>query len=450
MNIKDITIENFKCFKSSQKIEFGKLTFLTGPNSSGKSSIIYSVLGAIQSEEFPFRFSTNGKYVDMGDFKEIAYRQNKNEKITLGFTLQNNLVNTINTVWKEDRGNNLPLLESLQAITDYFTLNIKLSNKKYIVDFSYNPDYDPQIKILNKELYQKFFNSFNDVIDNISDSKTREENVTKLIDDLTSPQNIKNLIVDEIPFSDKHVDADGTFKLKQIIDYILKLFTDYDNEINFISSFRLRPERTYLEQAKSKIKVDSFGDGYLDQIIIWEAKNKTKFNELIDILKNLGLLQNIKSKRLEGGRYEITVQITKDSVSTSLSDVGFGVSQFLPIIVADLQLPNNSTLYIAQPEIHLHPSIQSHFGGYLINQINKKNKKYVIETHSEYLLNSIRLGVVKGEIKEEDIKVYFIDGDDTTIHNITFNKKGQIKGAPDNFFKTYMMDVMEIAINAAE
>ena len=307
---------------------------------------------------------------------------------------------------------------------------------------------------MTKEIYKKFFTSFSDVLvtgeNKNTNTKSNKTNINKFIDDLTAPQNIKGLVLDDVPLSDSNLEEKGMFKLKQIFDVISKIFSDYDNKINFISSFRLRPERTYLEQTKSKLKVDSFGDGYLDQIIIWESKDKKKFNQLIETLKKLNLLEGIKSKRLEGGRYEIAVKIKKDGIDTSLSDVGFGISQFLPIIVADLQLPKSSTLYIAQPEIHLHPSVQSSFGDYLINQVIEESKNYVVETHSEYLLNKIRLAIVKNEIKEEDVKVFFVDSVDSSLHKILFNKKGQILNAPKNFFKTYMIDVMDIAINAVE
>ena len=451
MNIANISIENFKCFKKHTNIDFGKITLLTGANSSGKSSIIYSILGSLQSGEFPFNFSTNGKYVDMGDFKEIIHNHNRKEKINLGFTFQNGILHKINTTWCEDKENNLPKLEKLVAISDYFTLEVKAKKDKYVVDFTYDPKKDPQNNTVTREIYKKFFTSFSEVFNSDDKLKNDENDINKLIDDITAPQNITGLILDKIPLSDSaNMQEKGMFKLKQIFDVISKIFSDYDNKINFISSFRLRPERTYLEQTKSKLKVDSFGDGYLDQIIIWESKDKKKFNKLIEILKNLNLLDGIKSKRLEGGRYEIAVRIKQNGIDTSLSDVGFGISQFLPIIVADLQLPKESNLYIAQPEIHLHPSVQSLFGDYLIEQINIESKSYVVETHSEYLLNKIRLGIVKQDINEEDVKVLFVDSDDSSLHNITFNKKGQILNAPENFFKTYMMDVMEIAINAVE
>lgn len=457
MDLQKITIENFKCFQKQTEIEFGKLTLLTGANSSGKSSIIYSILGAIQSGEFPFQFSTNGKYVNMGDFKEIIFNHHRKEKIKLCFTFKNGSVHKIETTWIEDANNNLPKLFELNAEANYFNLSIKSKAKKYVVDFTYDPNEDPINNSMSSEFIKEINNLINKTVrtaatkNSKKNKSEKETDASDYFEDMTSPQNIKGLVLDEIPFFSLKLKEKGIFKLKQIIDVILGVFGNYDEQINFISSFRLHPERTYLEQTKSKLKVNNYGDGYLDQIIYWETKNKPKFNELIKILKELNLLESIKSKRLEGGRYEISVQVKKGGIDTSLSDVGFGISQFLPIIVADLQLPKSSTLFIAQPEIHLHPSVQSSFGDYLIKQMKSDDKNYVVETHSEYLLNKIRLAVVKGEIKEDDVKIYFVDNhSDNNIHKITFTKKGQILNAPDNFFKTYMMDVMEIAINAAE
>ncbi len=456
MDLQKITIENFKCFQKLTEIEFGKLTLLTGANSSGKSSIIYSILGAIQSGEFPFQFSTNGKYVNMGDFKEIIFNHHRKEKIKLGFTFKNGSIHKIETIWTEDGNNNLPKLFELNAEADHFALSVKSKGKKYAVDFIYNPEKDPSF--ISNEFFKEINKLLNKSVKTVtrkSEKKNKSEKESDAFDyveEMSSPHEIKGLLLNDIPFFDFKSEEKGIFKLKQIISEISGLFSIYDNQINFISSFRLHPERTYLEQTKSKLKVNNYGDGYLDQIIYWETKNKPKFNQLIKILKELNLLESIKSKRLEGGRYEISVQVKKGGIDTSLSDVGFGISQFLPIIVADLQLPESSTLFVAQPEIHLHPSVQSSFGEYLIKQMKTEDKNYVIETHSEYLLNKIRLAVVKGEIKENDVKIYFVDNQskNNAIHKIAFTKKGQILNAPDNFFKTYMIDVMEIAINAAE
>ncbi len=178
------------------------------------------------------------------------------------------------------------------------------------------------------------------------------------------------------------------------------------------------------------------------------------------------MLYDIKSHKIGGGRFDLKVKIKKNSNWSSLADVGFGVSQLLPIIVADLQLANkqaifhlykltvncyDSTLIISQPETHLHPSIQASLGNYLVKQVNQLEKQYIVETHSEYLINRLRLCIVKGEIKPEDVAVYYFENtakEGSIAHRIEFTKRGQILNAPQVFFDTYMMDTMNIALNA--
>ncbi len=177
-----------------------------------------------------------------------------------------------------------------------------------------------------------------------------------------------------------------------------------------------------------------------------------KTQELLHWMQEMELITDMKANRIGGGRYDVQVKTKEKGVFAALSDVGFGLSQFLPILVADIQLPDDSTLFIQQPESQLHPSVQANFGDYLTKRINETQKNYVVETHSEYLLNRIRLNIVKGILKPEDLQVYFLESkeDDTAVHKIQFTKDGRILGAPGNFFKTYYIDVMDIAMNAFE
>lgn len=465
MKLKSIKIQNFKCFQKQQNVDFERLTILTGANSSGKSSILYSILGSIQSGEFPLQFSTNGKYVNMGDFREIAFNHISNSEVTLGFTFENGTIQNISSTWAEDKQNNLPQLKTLFAESPFFELNITKS-KKYSLDFSYNPEKDPSAQTFSSEKFKQLLSSLTtfteDAIKNndpkegaktkgrAKKAKTPRRSVEDMFKEYDKPQEIKNHLFNDFDELKKYLRESGSFRLKQIIDEISNTFQVFDDKVNYISSFRLHPERTYLEKTKSELKVEKFGEGYLDQIIYWQTKKSKKYNDLIQVMKKLSLLQEITAKRMEGGRYEMLVRTKENGTLTSLSDVGFGISQFLPIVVSDLQLSSDSTLFVAQPEIHLHPSVQSLFGDYLVDQINSTKKNYVVETHSEYLLNRIRLAIVKGQLKEKELSIYFIENkaDDAILHKIRFAKNGQILNAPEDFFKTYMMDVMEIALNA--
>jgi len=76
--------------------------------------------------------------------------------------------------------------------------------------------------------------------------------------------------------------------------------------------------------------------------------------------------------------------------------------------------------------------------------------RYIIETHSEYFLNRIRLQIAKGELSTEDVSVIYLEnnGEHTTSHNIRLLSDGRVDGAPKSFFATYMLDVMKIAMEA--
>ncbi len=407
MQINRLALKNFKCFKEVD-VSFSKITLLTGENSSGKSSLIYGILAPLQSIKmntisFPLSLSLNGHYVNMGGFADISSNHNLKNQIGIELTVEyNSIIISIITKWDFNHHSKSPKLAYLKS---------------------------------------KFRTSFLEIIQN---------------------EDLSYIVNSSGAFSGKALsllntnESLDTYDLHGLLFYSF-LGTLYDETLpdsefnfNFISSFRLQPERTYYQSLASN-KVDKFGSGYIDQILEWNDSQSKELYELVNILKYLKILYDIKPHRLVGGRFEIKVKVKSRSKWESLSDVGFGISQFLPIIVADLQLSDNSTLIMSQPEIHLHPSVQANLGDYLVKQVNERNKNYIVETHSEYLLNRMRLLIVKGEIKPEDVAVYYFENsikDGSIAHRIEFTKDGQILNAPKGFFETYMIDTMDIALNA--
>jgi predicted ATPase len=435
MSIKRISLKNFKCFKEVE-VSFSKITLLTGENSSGKSSLIYGILAPLQSVSifnisFPLYLSLNGTYVNMGGFEEITFNHNLNNqvKIELSFLFHSDFqalcgIRQFDTSWYFDTTSKSPKLDCLKFTNPFFKSEIKKQE-----DLSYAGKYHrlKSIKnhVLETQKATKIDNSNND------DSKISSHIFSKL-DELVGFDN------DDCPYGFHYQEIS-----KEIHEEMIE-------EFNFISSFRLHPERTYYQSITTD-KIDKFGNGYIDQILEWSDNQSEELYDLISILKDLKILHDIKPHRLSGGRFEIRSKIKSKSKWESLADVGFGISQFLPIIVADLQLSDNSTLIMSQPEIHLHPSVQANLGDYLVKQVKDRNKNYIVETHSEYLLNRMRLLIVKGEIQPEDVAVYYFENsikDGSIAHRIEFTKDGQILNAPKGFFETYMIDTMDIALNA--
>jgi predicted ATPase len=440
--LKKLRVKNFKCFREEKEFDFGRITLLLGANSSGKSSVMYAVLGAIQSGEFPFQFSPNGKYVNMGDYRDMVWGHEVDREIEIGletivdgFDDDDILESKCNSKWRHD-SRTLPQLARLSLLSNGWRLSISDEKPQtFILEESSEippiEDYSTHLKLMEYS---------------VTEWLSKRGPIKFQIDDV-------GMLARDFEFRKDEVGEGLAF----ILQGYAKVGADVHHAVNaafsnlnFISSSRLTPSRTQYETTKSEQRVEKFGEGHLDQIMLWEAKFPEKLEELIGWMRDMQILSDLKANRLGGGRYEILVKTKENGVFSGLNDVGFGVSQFLPNLVADLQLPEDSTLFLAEPESQLHPSVQANFGDYLTKRVNETQKNYVVETHSEYLLNRIRLNIVKGLMKPEDLQVYFLESEetDTAVHKIMFTTDGKIQGAPANFFKTYFMDVMDIAIHA--
>ena len=133
----------------------------------------------------------------------------------------------------------------------------------------------------------------------------------------------------------------------------------------------------------------------------------------------------------------------------NLIDVGYGVSQVLPVVtellrgdyfMELLRGPPPSIFLLQQPEVHLHPSAQAALGS-LFCQIAKPDRQLVIETHSDHLLDRVRMDVRDGTtpLGPEDVSILFFERKDldVCIHSLRIDEEGNIEGAPDgyrNFF----------------
>ena len=428
MLIKSLSLKDFKCFEQVD-IDFGKITLLTGANSSGKSSLIYALLGIMQSKYFPQYFALNGELINMGGFDDVLRKKAENREFEISINMLSffdNDPNNIETLWIENHDTQQPELIYFKSNEGCIKINEQGKNH---IDYQLIQDNDGY----------HFFN-IEDLKNSNPDIKVIEYNGDneKII-----KYQVTGVLKEPIGFFLNRY-ANLSF------EYHLEPFDIEDTKFNYIGSFRLPPERTYYRKPKAG-KIGVNGEGYIDQIIEWEESDKEKYEELIEAVIDMELFHSIQANKMKGGRFELNVQVNEESELASLTDVGFGISQFLPIIVADIQMENNSCLAVSQPEIHLHPKIQATLGDYFCKQVNNTDKQYIIETHSEYLINRMRLLIVKGELQPEDVALYFMenDGIKTTTHKIELTKDGQIKNAPQGFFDTYEMDVMDIALYAS-
>ena len=161
-------------------------------------------------------------------------------------------------------------------------------------------------------------------------------------------------------------------------------------------------------------------------------------NAVVDWLQYLGVTDQVTSRDRGKFGHELTVSIDGSKRQNDLTHVGVGVSQVLPILVASLLAEPDTTLIFEQPELHLHPKVQTLLADFFLS-MTQLGKQCIIETHSEYLINRIRFraaAAVQSNPWIDAVKVFFVEKDKQHSHfrEVNINEFGAILDWPDGFF----------------
>jgi predicted ATPase len=155
-------------------------------------------------------------------------------------------------------------------------------------------------------------------------------------------------------------------------------------------------------------------------------------------LQDLGLIHDFRVVPVaEGSRlFEVRVRKSPKSAEVLITDVGFGVSQILPVLVLCFYVPEGSTVILEQPEIHLHPSVQSGLADVFIDAWRKRKVQILVESHSEHLLRRLQRRIAEETLCKDDVGLYFCsvaDGE-SKLDTLEVNLFGNISNWPQDFF----------------
>ena len=155
-------------------------------------------------------------------------------------------------------------------------------------------------------------------------------------------------------------------------------------------------------------------------------------------LKYLGLIHEFKVEEIgtDSNIYRTKVKRDQYSPSALLTDVGFGVSQVLPALVLLYYVPEGSIVLMEQPEIHLHPAVQSGLADVILKVAATRNLQVIVESHSEHMLRRLQRRVAEEETQNDKVKLYFCDskGGESKLHDLDLDMFGEIQNWPPNFF----------------
>ena len=133
------------------------------------------------------------------------------------------------------------------------------------------------------------------------------------------------------------------------------------------------------------------------------------------------------------------VSFTQDS----LTNVGVGVSQLLPVIVLCLYSQPGQVVLLEQPELHLHPALQQKLADFLL-AMSKSGRQIIVETHSEYLITRLRMRTVQDPSITNLFKIIFAENDGQTgtkYNPVEVDENGSLETWPEGFFDEATSDI---------
>lgn len=491
--LKSITLENYKCFKEKTTIDIAPLTVLCGVNSSGKSSILKSLLMLKQSYENESPYNEmlfTGDYVDNGFFNDIIYHENTENlkdgdtfKISNTFILRDNADESGYSLRKRQDSSSFRELKRIYykkgGAVDCFELKVTLEIAKHIhrtneilssIENNYIKNFSLEVKLKSKDIYILSKSSELTITKiNSKDDRIYKISYNNLPNNYGDPKT--GYFICACYFSKMHLSNiyqkqmnDEVKAIRPILLSICNIVALQYNGIDFIAPLRHNPERNYL----IKGNVDSVGiTGENAPMLLAKIQANNIWTDIYCPYNNiytpnennqcyisyLNLLQqwmdylSLGTIELRGNGSFVNLNISGHSIA----DVGFGVSQTLPILLQGIYMYKDQTLLLEQPEIHLHPEMQLQMADFLIT-LAKHERNIILETHSDHIVNRIIKRIMENPNLVDDnntiIRIIFLDKANSFTPRKTDIKidkyKGVINGSK-NFFTQFGYEQMNIA-----
>jgi hypothetical protein len=226
-------------------------------------------------------------------------------------------------------------------------------------------------------------------------------------------------------------------------------FENLFRKVHYLGPLRSYPWRVYEWGGEKPLDAGWNGDQAIPALL---ASGKEV--QIAQWLQNMGLIRSFALEPVDKARtiYQCRVKTTQTATEVLLPDVGFGVSQILPVLANCATLPDGSTLLLEQPEIHLHPFAQAALADVLIDAINTRNLQIIVESHSEHLLRRIQRRIARGVLKAEDTALYFchLENGTSAIEKLDVDAYGNIRNWPKNFFGDEIGELADMTVAAME
>ena len=400
--ITELRAQNFKSWEDTGALHLAPLTGLFGANSSGKTSILQVLLMLKQTVERPpdwnepLYFGDEESLVNLGSFDDVIYQH------------RTDLSLYVSVSWK--------LLEKL-TIDEYefdtLSFDFNLSQER-IESFNYRTDEHPF------------------VIELLSDGREYKVFTRHSRDPVESLFRCYGI-------------RDGLLRTQRFFSGLEKAFENLFSRIRYLGPLREYPRPHYAWEGKHPKGVGHYGEDMVSALFSGRIQLLSIDEQILKWLQRLELIDSYRLHPVPDTEkdYEFRVKKYKDGPEVRLTDVGFGVSQVLPVLILCYYAPEGSILILEQPEAHLHPKVQADLADVLIDVVKNRNVQIILESHSEHLLLRLMRRIAEEQISVDKTAFYAcqIDNGTSAIEPLKMDEYGNISNWPQNFFGDEMGDL---------
>jgi len=448
----EVRLKNFRCFRDQQTARLAPLTLLVGENSTGKTSflaLIRALWDAAYVQAVP---DFKEPPYDLGSFDEIVHNRSRriagSEPIEAGVSVMRlQEPDPDGEDWEDGpyrvdvtfvRQGTFPVPAKWRLARDGISIEERIEGESRSLQYrtpngewqESRPAHDPFVigtraGILGNAVLDLPFAPFHD----------------------TGP---RSSMPGALPWrGPSSIAGEDREQLRGLVDGFRGFDLPESSERPFAGApVRSKPRRTYDPARPVRDPEGEYVPRYLSEAFFEDRQSWSLLRGALEGFgREAGLFDEIAVRPLgKRGSEPFQIQVRKRGQRTkgparNLIDVGYGVSQVLPIITELFRDKRTSMFLLQQPEVHLHPSAQAALGS-LFCEMAHPYRRLVVETHSDHLLDRVRMDVrdAKTELKPDDVSILFFErGDlDVRIHSLRLDGEGNVLDAPPSYRRFFM------------
>lgn len=450
----ELRIQNFKAWQDTGTLRMAPLTVIFGENSAGKSSLGHLLLTLKQTVLMTDRrrslhLGDGNSLIDLGTFVDCLHGHDRRRSLqfTLGWQLRG-AVQVRNSLDRSEayEGNALRLNSVLRTGP---------ADQPITTRFEYQLMSGSEIQLA------------------VTHTQPQDAEATLAADPMRLVKKPGRQWPMEAPEKFYRF-SDVTLARFQNADFLTDLALETERllaGLYYLGPLRSHPRRIYQWSGEVVPDVGENGEFAIPALLAATAagrklgrghkKRQHTFDVFIaDWLRSLGVIDSFSVRPLAAGRkeYEVLLRTHKGAPEVKLTDVGFGVSQVLPALVQAFYAPPGSIVWMEQPEIHLHPRVQSELADVFISAVQARengkprNVQLIVESHSEHFLSRLQRRVAEGELAPEEIAIYFCRRSEKgpDLEPLHIDLYGDIDNWPEGFFGDEMGDAAARTIAAMQ